>query len=149
MRPAPAAVTLAAVFLLTTACSGTDASGRHATEPSPSRSHSPATTTAELETAVRVYSEANFAPDADKAYGMLSQRCAAAVSRDVLGEPLDAAAASYDHPALRTITVDHIRGAAAQVSYTYDDPALAQTGQEWLRENGRWKADMCPRKPRS
>nr|WP_145492677.1 MULTISPECIES: hypothetical protein [Streptomyces] len=143
MRPASVAVTLAAVFLLATACSGTDASGRHAARPALSPAAKP---TAELEAAVRAYSQANFAPDVDTAYGMLSRRCAAVVSRDVLGRLLDAAAASYGHPALRTVTIDRIRGTSAQVSYTYDDPALSQTGQDWLRENGRWKADMCPRK---
>lgn len=98
---------------------------------------------AELEAAVRAYSKAYFGQDVDAAYGALSKRCAAKVSRPMYEGAIKATVTTLGSHDIKTLTVDQISGDLARVTYTYDVPKLSQSGQPWAREGGAWKYDAC------
>jgi hypothetical protein len=138
----------AALALLTlTACS-TQASNPPATaSPKPgadAQTDKPAADgRAELEAAVRSYSDAYFAADVDTAYGMLSKRCAAKIDRAWYQGAVEQTVKTMGKHDIKTLTIDTISGDLARVSYTYDVPKLSQTQQPWAREAGAWKYDAC------
>lgn len=98
---------------------------------------------AALEAAVRAYSKAYFGQDIDGAYGALSKRCAAKVSRPMYAGAIKATVGTLGKHEIKTLTVDQISGDLARVTYTYDVPKLSQSGQPWAREGGAWKYDAC------
>jgi hypothetical protein len=38
---------------------------------------------------------------------------------------------------------DDLSGDSARVTYSYDQPAINQSGQRWTREAGAWHWDGC------
>ncbi|MFJ2954738.1 hypothetical protein [Streptomyces sp. NPDC087270] len=97
----------------------------------------------ELVAAVRTYSTAYFAPDADKGYAMLSERCQAKTDKHTYGQELQQSVTAYGHQKLKTVTVDRLSGTLGTVTYTYDNSLLDQDGQAWALENGAWRYDAC------
>ncbi|MFD4814846.1 hypothetical protein [Streptomyces sp. NPDC058418] len=98
---------------------------------------------ADLEKAVRAYSDAYFKPDTKAAYGMMSARCKSETTEAVYGAFVEVAAKDYGVQEIRTLTVDQISGDLARVSYTYAVPKLDQKQQPWAREGGVWRYDAC------
>jgi hypothetical protein len=100
---------------------------------------------AALEERVLAYTDAYFAPDADTAYGMLSQRCQDQIDADAYAAQLDQAAADYGQLAVETLTVDDLSGDMARVTYTVGLPMLDEqlVEQPWVRDGGQWRYDAC------
>lgn len=96
-----------------------------------------------LTAAVRAYSAAYFKPDPDAGYRLMSARCQQTTTVTAYGATLRAAVAAYGHQDVQAVTVDQIGGDMARVTYTYTVPALTQTGQPWVREDGAWHYDAC------
>lgn len=114
---------------------GLAASGCSGGEPDPAA--------ADLEAAVRAYSDAFFANDAQAAHGMLSARCQADQDLEEFARYLDVATALYSPaPELRTVDVD-VNGSAATATYTYSDATVNVTDQRWVLEDGSWRHDGC------
>jgi hypothetical protein len=142
----------AAVLLLTlTACSTTADNPPAAASPKPGQNASteqPSTPPADdgkaqLEQAVRAYSDAYFATDTAKAHGMMSARCQDKIPAEVYGPVVEASVKQYGVHDIKTFTVDQLSGDLARVTYTYAVPALDQKQQPWAREGGAWKYDGC------
>ncbi|MEU6756961.1 hypothetical protein [Streptomyces sp. NPDC046685] len=142
-----AALLAAATALALTGCSNDPAPADKPTSPAPAST--PAAPTADparadLEKAVRAYSNAYFKPDGAAAYATLSKRCAAkAGDADIFTAIIDTAAKAYGKQEIQTLTIDQLAGDMARVSYTYSVPKLNQTSQPWAREAGAWKYDGC------
>jgi hypothetical protein len=98
---------------------------------------------AALEKAVRAYSDAYFATDSKKAYGMLSARCAEKIPADMYGPVIESTVKQYGVHPIKTLTVDQLADNLARVTYTYAVPALDQKSQPWAREGGQWRYDGC------
>lgn len=143
-----AALLAATALLALTGCSSEPTPTDKIASPAPASS-SPAAPTAdparaELEKAVRAYSDAYFKPDGATAYATLSKRCAEkAGDAQVFAVIVDTAAKAYGKQDIQTLTVDQLAGDMARVSYTYSVPKLNQTSQPWTREAGTWKYDGC------
>jgi hypothetical protein len=154
MRTRTTTVLTAAALLALTACSSSDdkpaAEPPIATAPATSAppsqpAASPSTgDTADLEQAVRDYTDAYFAGEASTAHRMLSERCRKEINPLVYGEMLRQAKKDYgpDHPA--TDVQAEVSGDMARVTYKVKGlPMLDQTQQPWAREGGAWKYDAC------
>lgn len=100
---------------------------------------------AALEQAVRDYTDAFFAPDADTAYAMLSARCQGQIDETTYGAQLDQAAADYGQLSVETFTVNQLSGDLARVTYTVGLPLFDDqlTEQPWTREADTWRYDAC------
>jgi hypothetical protein len=101
--------------------------------------------TVALEERVRAYTDAYFAPDADTAYGMLSQRCQDQIDTDVYAAQLDQAAADFGQLTVETLNVDDLSGDMARVTYSVGLPMLDEqlVEQPWVRDGGQWLYDAC------
>lgn len=143
-----AALAAAAALLTLTACTSSD-------KPAPAKPADPAPATsaaqpkadparAELEKAVRGYSDAYFKPDGAAAYATLSKRCQGkAGDADLFAGIVDNAAKAYGKQEIQTLTIDQLAGDMARVTYTYSVPKLNQSSQPWVREAGAWRYDGC------
>ncbi|MFE1361325.1 hypothetical protein [Streptomyces harbinensis] len=98
---------------------------------------------AALEEAVRAYTEALFAPDADAAYELLSARCKDEITAVEFVDMADFAHQSYGARTIETVSVDQMSGDLARVSYTVGVPDLDREAQPWSREDGTWRWDAC------
>jgi hypothetical protein len=100
---------------------------------------------AALEEAVRTYTEAYFAPDAETAYGMLTTRCQGTIAQETFTEVVEQGAAEYDALTVEAFSVDEIDGDSARVTYSVGLDALDSglTEQRWTREDGEWRFDAC------
>lgn len=158
-------ITLAAGVLLLAALTGCSANDDAAT-PAPSSTASPSAPqepssstppaessgatgeptadTAELEQAVKDYTDAYFAGEASTAHRMLSERCRKDINELMFGATVKAAAEEYgpDHPA--TDVQAEVSGDLARVSYRVEGlPKFDQSQQPWALEGGAWKYDAC------
>ncbi|MFF5801608.1 hypothetical protein [Streptomyces albogriseolus] len=100
--------------------------------------------TAELEQAVRAYTDAYFGGEASTAHRMLSERCRKDINELVFGASVKQAAEEYgpDHPA--TDVQAEVSGDLARVSYKVQGlPKFDQQAQPWTLEGGAWKYDAC------
>ncbi|WP_432492137.1 hypothetical protein [Kineococcus auxinigenes] len=97
----------------------------------------PLGTTAELEVAVRLRSDALLAGDVVTAQRLLSLRCRSAVPDDALRAAAGAGFAAVTSVASRT------SGGAAEVDYSYAEPGRDVTGERWTTEDGQWRWDDC------
>ena len=105
----------------------------------PSRRPMKLDSTADLETAVRIFSDASMAGDDTTAARLLSRRCSQVLTvRDIRARRA-AAGAFY---AVRKVTA-RVRGDRATVSYTFSLPRLDVRNEPWLREGGQWRRDAC------
>lgn len=148
-----ATITLAAAVLLAaTGCSSNDdsddaapATSSSASTPAaePTKSGEPAAN-ADLVQAVKDYTAAYFASDADRAYEALSARCQGEMSAEAYGALVKQAEKEFgpDHPATDVET--DVQGEMARVSYKVQGlPKFDQTKQPWAYESGEWKFDAC------
>lgn len=137
----------AAGLLALTGCANVDADpATKSDEGKPSTSAAPKAdpARADLEKAVRAYSNAYFAPDGAAAYAALSKRCQGkAGDADIFASIVDTAAKAYGKQQIQTLTIDQLAGDMARVTYTYSVPKLNQTSQPWAREAGAWRYDGC------
>lgn len=152
-----ALVTTALLTLATVACSSDGEGDDAATEPSTTAPEEPAgeeepteppadpEEAAALEQAVRQYTDAYFAPDADAAYEMLSSRCQAAITPEIFADTVEQGAGDYGRLEVEGFTVDELSGDTARVTYSVGLPIIdeALTGQPWSREDGEWRFDAC------
>ncbi|MDQ7907580.1 hypothetical protein RB614_23960 [Phytohabitans sp. ZYX-F-186] len=108
----------------------------------------PATTRAsgqqdELRQAVVAYSDAFLDAKPTVAYNLFSARCKQRITLSEFTGMLTAAKQMYGK-ALPIKSFDaQISGDLTRVTYTYDVPALNQTKEPWVREDGTWKQDDC------
>lgn len=97
---------------------------------------------ADLERAVREYSEAFLAGDVGRSRELLSERC-----RTRIGGQLEAAVAlakeQYGPQTIRELTIDALDGDEAEVTYSYVESDLNQRREAWVREGGEWRNDDC------
>ncbi|UED86628.1 hypothetical protein [Streptomyces profundus] len=98
---------------------------------------------AALEQAVRDYTVALFAPDADTAHGLLSARCAAEMPAATFAALADQSHQEYGAQEIENISVDEIDGDSALVSYGIGIPQFETEAQPWTREDGGWRWDAC------
>lgn len=97
----------------------------------------------ELRQAVVAYSDAFLDAKPTVAYDLFSARCKDRVTLSEFTGMLTAAKQMYGK-AMPLKTFDaQVSGDLARVSYTYDVPALNQTKEPWVREDGKWKQDDC------
>lgn len=149
MRIRTTAVMAAAAVAVLAGCSSSGSSDdatAPATTASSGQTAAPAAAddgTAALTAAVHAYSDAYFKPDPAAGYRLLSARCQQTTTAAAYGAALRAAVAAYGHQDVQAVTVDQIGGDMARVTYTYTVPALTQTGQPWVREDGAWHYDAC------
>ncbi len=100
---------------------------------------------AELEDAVRAYTEAFFAPDPDAAYDLLSARCRETIDEEAYTTTLEDGAGRYGELTVESFTVEEMDGGAARVTYGVGEPEIDQQllAQPWTREEGGWRWDAC------
>ncbi|MCO1597642.1 hypothetical protein M8C17_21045 [Micromonospora sp. RHAY321] len=97
----------------------------------------------ELRQAVLAYSDAFLDAKPTVAYDLFSARCKDRVTLSEFTGMLAAAKQIYGK-AMPLKTFDaQISGDLARATYTYDVPALNQTKEPWVREDGKWKQDDC------
>ncbi|GAB3216647.1 hypothetical protein GCM10027586_09850 [Kineococcus gypseus] len=101
----------------------------------------PLGTTADLETAVRLRSDALLSGDLTTAARLLSQRCGALVG----AEDLPGTAPAVGGMAVVTSVAVHPDGdgPGAGVDYAYAVPGHDVTGERWRSEGGQWRWDAC------
>ncbi len=97
----------------------------------------------ELRSAVEAYSDAFLAGDAAAAHALLSTRCRESLSEDQYATVVSTAAGAYGDATLTSFEVDEVSGDEARVTYRYDEPAIDQENEPWLREGGAWHNDDC------
>lgn len=96
-----------------------------------------------LRVAVQTYSDAFLDGDPVEAYEVFSARCKAEVSLSFFTGIVTAAKMTYGS-ALPIQTYEaQVDGDLARVTYTYDVPALNQSAEPWVREDGVWRQDDC------
>jgi hypothetical protein len=98
--------------------------------------------TAAIEDAVRSYSSAYLRGDGQTAYDMLSTRCRTIIRLGQLEVASTGAAALYGQAQLISVT-PVVDGNHATVTYRFNQPAIDQENQPWVREAGRWHYDKC------
>jgi hypothetical protein len=123
IRTAVAAV-LGAVVLVLAACS------------------SMTTQVAAVEDAVRSYSSAYLSGDGQKAYDLLSARCKKVISLSEVKAAATGAAVLYGQAQLISVA-PIVDGDRASVTYRFNQPAIDQENQPWVREAGGWRRDKC------
>ncbi|GAB2831177.1 hypothetical protein GCM10027200_33330 [Lentzea nigeriaca] len=97
---------------------------------------------AELEAAVRAYSDA-FLSGNSAAYEQLSQRCKDRMPRAGFLQVIAAAKDMYGPQEIVSLKVDQIAGDLGRVTTTYAKSELNQRSEPWVRENGAWRVDDC------
>jgi hypothetical protein len=100
------------------------------------------TATAAVEDAVRSYSSAYLRGDGQAAYDMLSTRCQKIISLSRLRAASAGAATLYGQAQLISVA-PIVDGDHARVTYRFNQPAIDQENQPWVREAGRWRYDKC------
>lgn len=97
----------------------------------------------ELRQAVVAYSDAFLDAKPTVGYDLFSARCKERVTLSEFTGMLTAAKQMYGKAMpLKTFDAE-VSGDLARVTYTYDVPALNQTKEPWVREDGKWKQDDC------
>ncbi len=122
MRP----ITLAAVLAVTLVACGDDG----------------ATGGSNLESAVVDYSDALLGGDADTGYGLLSARCQETIGPDEFAVADSQIAERYGDASMTSYTEDVDRQVGI-VTYRYNDSAIDQEDQPWIRDGGGWRNDEC------
>lgn len=151
MRTRATIALTAALLLAVTGCSSNDDSDDAAPATSsastptaePTHAGEPAAN-ADLVQAVKDYTAAYFASDADRAYAALSERCQGEMSAEAYRAVVQQAKTEFgpDHPA--TDVEADVQGEMARVSYKVKGlPKFDQTKQPWAYESGEWKFDAC------
>ncbi|WP_157743024.1 hypothetical protein [Micromonospora coriariae] len=97
----------------------------------------------ELRQAVLAYSDAFLDAKPTVAYDLFSARCKDRVTLSEFTGMLTAAKQMYGKAMPLKSFDAQISGDLARVTYTYDVPALNQTKEPWVREDGKWKQDDC------
>jgi hypothetical protein len=93
-----------------------------------------------LEETVRAYSADFLSGDAAAAYARLSERCRGELTEEVFSGTVADAAAAYGDAEITEY--DHeLDGDQAKVTYEYSDPAINQTDDPWVYEDGAWHKD--------
>jgi hypothetical protein len=98
---------------------------------------------AELEAAVRSYSEAYLGGQAEAAHSLLSARCQTRISLADFRPVVAGGQQAYGTAKLTSLTIDDLAGDLARVTYRYDVAAIDQEREPWVREGGRWHQDDC------
>lgn len=98
---------------------------------------------AELRQAVVAYSDAFLDAKPTVGYELFSARCKERVTLSEFTGMLTAAKQMYGKAMPLKTFEAQISGDLARVTYTYDVPALNQTKEPWVREDGKWKQDDC------
>ena len=98
---------------------------------------------AELRQAVVAYSDAFLDAKSKVGYELFSARCKERVTLSEFTGMLTAAKQMYGKAMPIKTFEAQISGNLARVTYTYDVPALNQTKEPWVREDGKWKQDDC------
>ncbi|MFE6930663.1 hypothetical protein ACFVDT_01375 [Streptomyces sp. NPDC057699] len=142
---APAA--LAALASLSACTQGSDGTpGAAPATPRATASSSAPVDTAPLESSVRAYVKAYYAPDTGAAYALLSTRCRKEWSREDLDELMNRAAQTAEQLdrtyTLQRLSVDRVQGDGAQVTYGVGEPKYDER-TSWVREDGEWHNDLC------
>ncbi|MEU2675791.1 hypothetical protein ABZ638_02770 [Streptomyces sp. NPDC007107] len=140
-------VALAALAALSACTQGSDGTpGAAPATPRATASSSAPVDTAPLESSVRAYVKAYYAPDTAGAYALLSTRCRKVWSRESLEALMDRAAQTAGQLGrtytLQRLSVDRIQGDGAQVTYGVGDPKYDER-TSWVREDGEWHNDLC------
>lgn len=95
-----------------------------------------------VDEAVRSYTSAYLSGDGGTAYSLLSTRCKATISPDVLQRQASAAAALYGQARIVSLEPS-VDGDRAKVTYRFDQPAIDQQNQPWVLEDAVWRYDQC------
>ena len=113
-----------------------------APEPEPELEPDPS---AELEAAVREYSDAYFKGQGLGAWDLLSERCRAKIDQgEFVGTIAMLASLRGDTlPTMTSFEVTDLGGDTATVTYDYDRGDYGQTDQPWTLEAGGWRYDAC------
>lgn len=93
--------------------------------------------------AVRFYSDAYLGDRPDAAHALLSTRCQAVIGMAEMSALTRGAKALYGSARLISLDVTSLAADRANVTYRYDNPAINQTSQPWVREAGGWRYDAC------
>jgi hypothetical protein len=96
-----------------------------------------------LEEAIRDYSEAYLGGDAERAWGLLSERCKQRITLDDMRSLVDQAEELYGDAELTEIRVVDLSGDLARATYRFSEPELDQLKEPWVREGGQWHVDDC------
>jgi hypothetical protein len=95
-----------------------------------------------LEEAVRAYTVAFLGGDDVAAYALLSERCHGEMASAAFKQVVDQAKAIYGDETITTYS-ESVNGNTATVTYELTNPALNQTNERWVLENGAWLNDDC------
>jgi hypothetical protein len=100
---------------------------------------------AALEQAVRDYTAAFFAPDAEAAYALISERCQAATDLESYTERVELAAQEQGRLTVQSLRIEEAAEDTARVSYSVGVPTLDErlTAQPWALEDDSWVFDAC------
>src|SRR3954467_8603262 len=93
---------------------------------------------AELTAAVRAYSEAYLGGRGADAHAMLSARCQQRVGVDAFTAATAEARRLYGSARMTDLTIGSLEGTLARVTYRYDNPAIDQDGEPWVKDGGSW-----------
>jgi hypothetical protein len=113
---------------------------------SPAASPSAPVDTEALESSVRAYVKAYYAPDADAAYALLSTRCRQDVSGDQFESLVHRATQTAEQIGktytLQRLTLDDVHPENAVVTYGVGEPKYDERST-WALEDGVWHNDTC------
>jgi hypothetical protein len=98
---------------------------------------------AELTAAVRAYSDAYLGGRAEEAHGLLSTRCRERIDPNVFAFATAEARRLYGSARMTDLNIGTLEGTLARVTYRYDNPAIDQAAEPWVKEGGRWRQDDC------
>lgn len=151
MPTLPLLAALVLLMALAGCGSGNPAVGESASPPPSSSSESASATPsqspsggsqAELERAVRAYSEAFLGGKAKAAWLMRSEAAQASISYAEFKVAVDAAAQIYGDAEMTALEVVDNTGRAAHVTYRYDIGELDQVREPWVYQDGQWRCDQ-------
>ena len=149
-----ALVVIVSTFLLASCGGGSDdgddSADRPSASPSPTAVPTEEKTTtkpvvdheAELKKAVTEYTHAFLTGDGATAYGLLSATCRAAMPLSEFAAITEQARDTYGDVKIDALKVS-VDGRKARATYTFPVPAINQSEEPWVVEDGSWKNDDC------
>jgi len=95
-----------------------------------------------VEKVVTKYTHAFLTGDGATAYGLLSDRCQAAMPLSEFAAVTEQARDTYGDVKIDSLDV-RVDGRKARATYTFPVPAINQKDEPWVVEDGKWRNDDC------
>lgn len=142
MRLLVGAVALSALLL--SGCGGKSDDKTSVPTPAAVQATTPAPPSTEdnLTVAITSYSKAYLTGDGATAYALLSKKCQNAMPLSEFAGLTEQAKSLYGNVRIKTVKVE-VDGDHATATYSYPVPAINQTNEPWVLEDGTWHNGEC------